>query len=169
MKAEVGSTLTRVRSAGSERPPGAFEVRATNQWINGSENRSRIKGFFGAGGEDESRTDAFEFTNGEPPVLLGGNEGANPVEFLLHALAGWVTATTALHVAARGVQVERLSPEPVGTIDRCRAIWREPGASRDFAKRFIALASIAGGSHACSRVYLPDPAKRGQIARAGSN
>ena len=96
---------------------GNFEFRATNRWINGGENRSRIKEFYGAGAEDESRTEAFEFTNGEPPVLLGANEGANPVEFLLHALAGCVTKTTVLHAAARGIQIERLSTELVGTID----------------------------------------------------
>lgn len=96
---------------------GRFEFRATNQWINGGENCSRIKEFYGAGCEDESRTDAFEFTNGEPPVLLGANEGANPVEFLLHALAGCVTTTTVLHAAARGIQIESLSTELVGTID----------------------------------------------------
>ncbi len=96
---------------------GAFEFRATNQWINGGENRSRIKEFYGAGSEDESRTEAFEFTNGEPPVLLGANEGANPVEFLLHALAGCLTTTTVLHAAARGIQIESLSTELVGTID----------------------------------------------------
>ena len=96
---------------------GAFEFRATNQWINGGENRSRIKEFYGAGSEDESRVAAFEFTNGEPPVLLGANEGANPVEFLLHALAGCVTTTTVLHAAARGIQIEHLSTELVGTID----------------------------------------------------
>ena len=96
---------------------GAFEFRATNQWINGGENRSRIKEFYGAGNEDESRTAAFEFTNGEPPVLLGANEGANPVEFLLHALAGCVTTTTVLHAAARGIQIQRLSTELVGNID----------------------------------------------------
>jgi len=96
---------------------GNFEFRATNQWINGGENRSRIKEFYGAGSEDESRTEAFEFTNGEPPVLLGNNEGANPVEFLLHALAGCVTTTTVLHAAARGIHIESLSTELVGKID----------------------------------------------------
>ena len=96
---------------------GSFEFRATNEWIDGGENRSRIKEFYGAGSEDESRTDAFEFTNGEPPVLLGANEGANPVEFLLHALAGCVTTTTVLHAAARGIQIESLSTELIGTID----------------------------------------------------
>ena len=113
MEALVGT----VEAVKNDPSLGAFEFRATNQWINGGENRSRIKEFYGAGSEDESRTDAFEFTNGEPPVLLGTNEGANPVEFLLHALAGCVTTTTVLHAAARGIQIERLSTELVGTID----------------------------------------------------
>jgi uncharacterized OsmC-like protein len=94
-----------------------FEFRARNHWISGGENRSTIRDFFGAGGEDVSRRDAFEFTNGEPPVLLGHNEGANPVEFLLHALAGCVTTTTILHAAARGIEIESLSTKLTGDID----------------------------------------------------
>lgn len=94
-----------------------FQFRARNQWINGGENRSSIRDFYGAGAEDTSRTDPFVFTNGEPPVLLGANEGANPVEYLLHALAGCVTTTTVLHAAARGIQIHRLSTELTGDID----------------------------------------------------
>jgi uncharacterized OsmC-like protein len=94
-----------------------FEFRARNRWMSGGENRSTIKDFYGAGAEDVSRHEAFEFTNGEPPVLLGHNEGANPVEFLLHALAGCVTTTTVLHAAARGIEIESLSTTLVGDID----------------------------------------------------
>ena len=94
-----------------------FEFRARNRWISGGENRSTIKDFYGAGAEDVSRQQPFEFTNGEPPVLLGNNEGANPVEFLLHALAGCVTTTTVLHAAARGIEIESLSTSLVGDID----------------------------------------------------
>lgn len=94
-----------------------FEFRARNQWINGGENRSTIKDFYGAGAEDTSRSEAYVFTNGEPPVLLGNNEGANPVEFLMHALAGCVTTTTVLHAAARGIKIHRLSTELSGGID----------------------------------------------------
>jgi uncharacterized OsmC-like protein len=50
-------------------------------------------------------------------VLLGDNEGANPVEFLLHALAGCVTTTTVLHAAARGIEIESLSTTLVGDVD----------------------------------------------------
>jgi len=94
-----------------------FEFRARNQWIDGGENRSTIQGFYGAGTEDESREEPFVFTNGEPPVLLGNNEGANPVEFLLHSLAGCVTTTLILHAAARGIRIDELSTELVGDID----------------------------------------------------
>jgi uncharacterized OsmC-like protein len=94
-----------------------FEFRARNEWINGGENRSTIQDFYGAGAEDESRTQPFVFTNGEPPVLLGNNEGANPVEFLLHALAGCVTTTTVIHAAARGIRIRKLSTELRGNID----------------------------------------------------
>lgn len=94
-----------------------FEFRASNRWIMGGENRSRIKEFFGAGQEDQSRESAWEFTNGEPPVLLGANEGANPVEFLLHALAGCVTTTTVVHATARGIRVNRIATKLVGDLD----------------------------------------------------
>jgi uncharacterized OsmC-like protein len=96
-----------------------FQFRARNRWIGGGVNRSTIRDFYGAGQEDMSRDEDFDFvfTNGEPPVLLGANEGANPVEFLLHALAGCVTTTLVLHAAARGITIRALSTELEGDID----------------------------------------------------
>lgn len=94
-----------------------FEFRTGNRWLGGAENRSTIQGFFGAGAEDHSRPQPFVFTNGEPPLLLGHNEGANPVEFLLHALAGCVTTTTILHATRRGIRIESMSTELTGDID----------------------------------------------------
>lgn len=94
-----------------------FEFRNRNDWIDGGENRSTIQEFYGAKEWDSSRSEPFVFTNGEPPVLLGANEGANPVEFLLHALAGCVTTTTVLHAAARGIRVESIATRMRGRID----------------------------------------------------
>ena len=94
-----------------------FQFRARNQWIDGGENRSTIKDFHGAGQEDTSRSEAWEYINGEPPVLLGNNEGANPVEYLLHALAGCVTTTLVLHATARGIRINRLATVLEGDID----------------------------------------------------
>jgi uncharacterized OsmC-like protein len=94
-----------------------FQFRNRNEWLGGGANRSTIQGFYGAGREDDSRRKPFVFVNGEPPVLLGNNEGANPVEFLLHALAGCVTTTLILHAAARGIRIESVSTEMDGDID----------------------------------------------------
>lgn len=94
-----------------------FQFRAHNTWIDGGANRSSIRDFYGAGREDNSRTADFEFVNGEPPVLLGNNEGANPVEFLLHALAGCVTTTLVLHATMRGIAIRKLSTELEGDLD----------------------------------------------------
>ena len=94
-----------------------FQFRNSNQWIDGGHNRSMIQGFYGPGQEDSSRTEPFVFDAGEPPCLLGNNEGANPVEFLLHALAACVTTTMVVHAAARGIQLESISTELEGEID----------------------------------------------------
>lgn len=94
-----------------------FQFRNSNNWIDGGHNRSTIQGFYGAGREDDSRTKPFVYDNGEPPVLLGNNEGGNPVEYLLHALAGCVTTTLILHASARGIRIESVSTEMEGEID----------------------------------------------------
>ena len=55
--------------------------------------------------------------NAEPPVLLGQDEGANPVEYVLHALAGCMTTTMVYHAAARGITIESVETELEGDLD----------------------------------------------------
>jgi uncharacterized OsmC-like protein len=94
-----------------------FQFRNSNRWIGGSLNRSTIKGFYGAGKEDDTRTTGFEFDADEPAVLLGEDRGANPVEYLLHALAGCMTTTMVYHAAAHGIEIEALESEIEGDLD----------------------------------------------------
>ena len=114
---DVDQAMATIRAISDDPEIARFRFRARNRWITGGENRSTIKDFYGAKAEDTSRAEAWEFTNGEPPVLLGHNEGANPVEFLLNALAGCVTTTFVLHAMARGIKVNALSTELEGDID----------------------------------------------------
>lgn len=116
-----------------------FRFRARNRWISGGENRSTIRDFYGAGAEDTSRTTPFTFTNGEPPVLLGANEGANPVEFLLHALAGCVTTTLVLRAAALGIAIRSLSTELEGDIDLQGLLGLDPTVPAGYREIRIGL------------------------------
>ncbi len=94
-----------------------FEFRVNNQWISGGHNRSWIQDFYGGGQEDSSRKKPFVYDNSEPPILLGANEGANPVEYILHGLAGCMTTTLVLHAAANGIPLERVSSRLEGDLD----------------------------------------------------
>ncbi len=94
-----------------------FQFRAKNKWLGGGHNRSEIKGFYGACQEDTTRTEPFVLDNAEPPVLLGEDQGANPVEYVLHALAGCMTTTMVYHAAARGINIESVESELEGDLD----------------------------------------------------
>jgi len=94
-----------------------FQFRAANRWQSGTHNRSTIRGFFGAGQEDTSRTADFTFDADHPAVLVGNNNGPTPVEFLLHAIAACLTAGIANIAAARGVALREVSSTVEGDID----------------------------------------------------
>jgi uncharacterized OsmC-like protein len=94
-----------------------FQFRATNRWIDGSHNRSTIKGFYAAGGEDTTRSEAFEIDAGEPGILLGNDSGANPAEYLLHALAACLTTSIVYVAAARKVQLVSVESTLTGDMD----------------------------------------------------
>ena len=93
-----------------------FNFRAKNEWVSGSESRTTINDFYGAG-KTHVRSKPFVFTKDEPPVLLGKDHGANPVEYALTALAGCVTTTLIFHAAAKGVKINKVESTLEGDID----------------------------------------------------
>ena len=94
-----------------------FQFRARNRWLSGAYNRSTIKDFYAAGGEDTSRTEAFVLDAGEPAILLGTDTGPNPAEYLLHALAACVTTSLVYSAAARGVRLTSVESALEGDLD----------------------------------------------------
>ncbi len=93
-----------------------FNFRAKNQWVNGGENRTTVNDYYGAG-KTHVRSKPFVFTKDEPPVLLGTDHGANPVEYALTALAGCVTTTLVYWAAAKGVKLNKVESTLEGDID----------------------------------------------------
>jgi uncharacterized OsmC-like protein len=93
-----------------------FKFRVHNQWVDGGQNASTADTFYGAGGE-QSRTKPFVLEADEPPILLGKDTGANPVEHLLHALASCLTTSRVYHAAARGVHIEEVESSLEGDLD----------------------------------------------------
>ena len=94
-----------------------FQFRARSEWVDGGHSRTSIKGFYGAGAEDSSRTRPFILEGDEPPVLLGQNAAPNAVEAVLHALASCLAVGFVYNAAARGIKVESLDFDLEGDLD----------------------------------------------------
>lgn len=96
----------------------AFRFRAHNEWLGeGGHSRTTISEFYGAGQPQMSESRPFHIEADEPPVLLGRDQGPNPVEVLISALAACLTGAMAYHAAARGHEIRSLHSEIEGEID----------------------------------------------------
>jgi uncharacterized OsmC-like protein len=93
-----------------------FQFRAKNRWIEGAHNRATINEYYGTCQELDRAMD-FVVDNGEPPVLLGEDQGANPVEHVLAGLSGCMTTTLAYHAAARGLKIDEIRSEFEGDLN----------------------------------------------------
>ena len=95
---------------------GISKFRASNTWMDGNHNRSMVAGFYAAK-QEIAHAQTFTMDADEPAILAGGDQGANPVEHLLHALASCLTTSIVAHAAVRGIEIEELESELEGDID----------------------------------------------------
>ena len=94
-----------------------FQFRATNQWINGSLSRSRIKGFYAGNAEDSTRDEAYTLDADEPLIAAGQDSAPNSMEYVLHALATCLTGTLVYHAAVNGIVIDSVESSYAGDMD----------------------------------------------------
>jgi uncharacterized OsmC-like protein len=110
---------------------GKCKFRVSNKWLSGNHNYSTITGFYGAK-QENAHKQPFELHADEPPILAGEDQGPNPVEHLLNALAGCLTTALVAHAAVRGIQIEEVESEIEGDLD----INGYLGLSKDVPKEY---------------------------------
>ncbi len=93
-----------------------FKFRTRNTWDTGGHNVATVDSFRGTCQEMEHKQ-PFVMHADEPAVLLGEDNGANPVEFVLAGLSGCMTTTLAYHAAGRGLNIESIESQYEGDID----------------------------------------------------
>jgi len=114
---DVGAIGEVIEGVSADAGLAACQFRAENHWITCGHNRSTIQGFYAAGEEDQTRTKPFVLDNDEPAILAGTDKGANPVEYVLHALAGCVTTTLVYHAAVQGIEIRAVTSKLEGDLD----------------------------------------------------
>jgi uncharacterized OsmC-like protein len=126
--------LGTVNAIDQEPELGASKFRASNVWLGGNRNQSTITGFYGAK-QEIAHKQKFVLDADEPPILAGNDDGANPVEHLLNALAACVTTSMVAHAAVKGIEIQALESELEGDIDLRGFL----GLAEDVAKGFTEI------------------------------
>jgi uncharacterized OsmC-like protein len=109
--------LLGAREALTAAPEAAqFQWRARCEWIKGTHSRTTVHGFAGLGTEHTHRQ-PFTFEGDHPEVFASEDNGATPVEVVLAALAGCLTAGVAAVATRRGVQLRSVVASLEGDMD----------------------------------------------------
>jgi uncharacterized OsmC-like protein len=93
-----------------------FHFRTHTEWLGCGHSRTTVTEFYGVG-EDIAHDRPFVLEADEPHILLGTDEGANPVEHLLHALVTCLTGAMVYHAAIRGIEIQELEADVEGDLD----------------------------------------------------
>ena len=113
---DVPTLLATIGAVGNQRELAKFTFRANGEWLRGTHSRTRMNGFSGAGGDHERDAD-FVVENDHPAVLVGGDNGATPVEFLLAALSACITAGIGNIASARQIKLKSVETTVEGDAD----------------------------------------------------
>lgn len=113
---DLDTLMGTVNAIQAEPALGISKFRASNTWLSANHNRSTVTGFYAAK-QEIAHVQTFTMDADEPAILAGGDQGANPVEYLLHALASCLTTSIVAHAAVRGIEIEELESELEGDID----------------------------------------------------
>jgi len=114
---DVGQIMGLIGAIEADTGYAKFQFRATNQWINGGQTRSRIKEFYAGNAEDTTRKQAFTLDSDEPMIAAGQDSAPNAMEYVLHALASCLTTSLIYHAAVRGIEVEAIESSYTGDMD----------------------------------------------------
>lgn len=91
-----------------------FRFTAKSTWVEGTAVQSTIHEWYGAGA-DQVHAEVFTATSDHP--TLGHGHGPTPQEFVLHALAGCISAGVATTAANRGIELTKIDASVIGQID----------------------------------------------------
>jgi uncharacterized OsmC-like protein len=128
----VGALLG-AREAFADAPQLArFQWRSTVTWINGTHSCAGVDEFFGFGEEQRHRT-TFAFDIDHPQQFAARDHGITPVEYLLVALGGCLTAGIAAVAQQRGVQLRSVQAWVSADMDLHGILGADPDVRNGFS------------------------------------
>ena len=124
--------LLGARDALREAPEAAqFTWKATSEWVDGTYSRQTIEHFQGLGA-GQKHVKAFVLEGDHPEVFASEDRAPTPVETVLAALAGCLTAGVAAVAQNRGIQLRSVKAVVEGDHDILGILGGDPEVRNGF-------------------------------------
>jgi uncharacterized OsmC-like protein len=126
------AALLGAREALSAAPEAAeFVWQARCSWVHGTYSRTTVEGFSGLG-EQHRHKQAFAFDIDHPECFASEDRGATPVEVVLSALGGCLTAGVAAVAQHRGIQLRSVTATVSGSMNVLGILGADPDIRNGF-------------------------------------
>src|SRR5690349_3830520 len=125
--------LLGARQAFADTPQIAqFQWRSTVAWVNGTHSRAGVEAFFGFGEEQRHSTGSV-FDIDHPLQFASQDKGITPVEFVLVALGGCLTAGIAAVAQQRSIQLRSVQASVTAEMDLHGILGADPEVRNGFS------------------------------------
>ena len=157
------AALLVAREVFADAPQAAqFQWRSTVSWVNGTHSRSDVQTFFGFGDEQtHSRTFAFDIDH--PLQFAAQDNGITPVEYVLVALGGCLTAGIAAVAQQRGIQLRSVRAEVAAEMDLHGILGADPEVRNGFSGVTVSYLIDANASPEEIRALVAQSQKRSAV------
>ena len=109
-----------------------FQWRSTVSWVNGTHSRSDVETFYGFGEEQRHHT-TFSYDIDHPLQFASEDKGVTPVEVVLVALGGCLTAGVAAVAQQRSIQLRSVRATLTAEMDLHGILGADPEVRNGFS------------------------------------
>ena len=157
------AALLGAREAFADAPEIArFQWRSSVTWANGTHSTAEVDTFFGFGGEQRhSKTFAFDIDH--PLQFAAEDNGITPVEYVLVALGGCLTAGIAAVAQQRGIQLRSVRAEVAAEMDLHGILGADPEVRNGFSGVRVDYRIDADASRAEIEALVAQSQKRSAV------
>jgi uncharacterized OsmC-like protein len=139
-----------------------FQWRSSVTWVNGTHSEAEINTFAGFGAEQQhSKTFAFDIDH--PLQFAAEDHGITPVEYVLVALGGCLTAGIAAVAQQRGIQLRSVRATVAAEMDLHGILGADPEVRNGFSGVRVDYSIDADASRAEIEALVAQSQKRSAV------
>jgi uncharacterized OsmC-like protein len=139
-----------------------FQWRSTVSWVNGTHSRSDVETFYGFGEEQRHHT-TFSYDIDHPLQFASEDKGVTPVEVVLVALGGCLTAGVAAVAQQRSIQLRSVRATLTAEMDLHGILGADPDIRNGFSGVTVSYVIDADATAEEIRALVAQSQKRSAV------